>query len=106
MRKFGPNVGDTGVIGTIDFITRNALGSCGKFNALTIANGYAFYSFPAMTAPPPDYIEPTAGYCLEVLNVPDDLQNGDQCTADIVQDLGLNILGGTTGPYATNLQKV
>jgi hypothetical protein len=97
-RKFGPNVGDSGVIGVVSFVTRTPLGRFGKFNALTIANGYAFYSFPAMTAPPPDYIEPTASYCLEVLNVPDDINNGDQCTADIVQ--------GRYAAYATNLQKL
>ena len=96
MRKFGPNVGDTGVIGFVNFITRNALGSCGKFNALTIANGYA--SFAANTPPPPDYIPSSAGYCLEVYVVPDEINNGDACTADVVQ--------GRYAAYATNLQKL
>jgi hypothetical protein len=97
--KYGPAVGDVGVIGTIRSITRNPLCSCGFFDANVTANGYASAA---------DTIEDSLGvgngslsvrgYPASSQNVPDGLCNGDWVTADILEMNGI--------AYATNLEKL
>jgi hypothetical protein len=90
--KYGPAVGDTGVIGVVDFINRTPLGNSGTFNASVTANGYASAA---------QNIEASLGVgcgSLLVRFVPEGLNNGDGVTADILQ--------GNYAPYAFNLEKL
>jgi hypothetical protein len=90
MSKYGPAVGDVGVIGTIRSVTRTPLGSWCFFDPNVTANGYASAA---------DNIEAALGVgcgSLLVDSVPDGLNNGDAVTADVLQ--------GNFAPYATNLE--
>jgi hypothetical protein len=88
--KYGPAVGDVGVIGTIRYINRTPLGSWCLFDPNVTANGYASAAQNS---------EASLGVgcgSLSVDSVPDGLNNGDWVTADIVQ--------GNFAAYAANLQ--
>jgi hypothetical protein len=84
--KYAPAVGDVGVIGTLEFVTTNPLGSCGFFDASVTANGYASAA--------DNVVSVNLRFCCPV--VPAGLNPGDSVTA--------NILQGNDGPYAGNIQ--
>jgi hypothetical protein len=83
--KYEPAVGDTGVIGTVGFVTRNPLGSWAFFFAAVTANGYASIQ--------QDKLSVGLQFCCPF--VPEGISEGDWVTADILQ--------GNYAPYAFNL---
>jgi len=88
--KFGPSVGDTGVVGTVRNIRRWPLGSCGTFNPNVSANGYASVA---------QNLEAQFGAgCgdIPVSGVPKEISNGDWVTVTIAEGNGVLI--------ATNMQ--
>jgi len=86
--KFAPEAGDTGVIGNVDFITRNSLGSVGLFLPNVTANGYASAA--------DNLVDVDLRYTCKA--IPDGLQSGDAVTADIAEEHGTL--------YATNMQAI
>jgi hypothetical protein len=83
--KFQPEIGDTTVVGTVDFITRSSV-NVGVFDANVTTNGYASAAQNVFDAR-------LRFQC----SVPDGLSNGDWVTADIVaSESGV--------AYATNIQ--
>lgn len=84
--KFEPVDGDTNVIGNVDFITRNALGSVGVFDANVTANSYDSVAQNIYDA----------HLRFQCDSIPDGIENGDTVTVDIVDSNGVLI--------ATNVQ--
>jgi hypothetical protein len=88
MSKYAPAVGDTGVIGTVDFIQRPPFGcTVGIFNANVTANGYASVQ--------QEKLDPQLRFVCD--RIPAGLNNGDAVTVDIVQNEWEVV-------YATNMQ--
>ena len=73
MSKFAPENGDVSVIGHVDFITRNSLGSCGIFDAAVSANNYSSVA--------QNLLDPQMRFCCK--NFADEINDGDAVTADI-----------------------
>ena len=86
MSKYAPAVGDTSVVGQVDFITTNPLGTSGVFDANVTANGYQ--------STQQDKKDPQLRFPCPV--VPAGLNSGDWVTVDILQ--------GDYAPYAGNIQ--
>jgi hypothetical protein len=86
MSKYSPSVGDTGVIGQVDFITTNPLGRSGFFFFSVSANGYASAA--------DNVVAVNFRYCAPV--IPAGINNGDFVTATIAEENGV--------AYATNLE--
>jgi len=84
--KYAPCVGDVGVIGTLDFITTNPLGSSGFFFFNVTANGYASAA--------DNVVAVEFRFCCPV--VPAGFNNGDWVTVTIAED--------NDSPYATAVQ--
>jgi hypothetical protein len=80
--KYGPAVGDIGVVGQVDFISRNPYGSSGVFIANVTANGYDSVA--------QNILDPQLRFCCP--GIPVGLNNGDWVVADIGQ--------GEYAPYA------
>ena len=83
---YGPSVGDVSVIGFVDFITTNPLGTSGFFFASVTANGYQSVA--------QNILDPQLRFVCD--SIPAGLNPGDSVTA--------NILQGNDGPYAGNIQ--
>jgi hypothetical protein len=87
--KMQPSVGDVGVVGIIDCLTRNPLGSSAFFVAEITANGYSSVA--------QNLFVPALSYCCK--DIPDGIETGDTVTASIVEtDDGV--------AYATNILKL
>ena len=84
--KFAPEAGDVGVIGNVDFVTRNALGSVGLFLPNVTANGYASAA--------QNLVDVDLRYFCS--SIPDGMNYGDACMADITEENGVL--------YAENMQ--
>ena len=92
--KYGPAVGDTGVIGTVSHVTRNPLGSSCFFYPAVTANGYASAADDIEARDP-------LGVGFRTITcpfVPEGISEGDTVTADILQ--------GNYAAYAFNLEKL
>ena len=86
MSKYAPAVGDVGVIGTLEFVVTNPIGSSGFFDAAVTANGYASVQ--------QDKLDPQLRFCCPV--IPAGLPSGAAVTVTIAE--------GNDGLYATNVQ--
>jgi hypothetical protein len=76
--KFAPEGGDVGVIGNVDFVTRNSLGSVGIFLPNVTANGYSSAA--------QNLVDVDLRYLCT--SIPDGLNSGDAVTADIAEENG------------------